>query len=79
MGFSTAQAHIVLASVSMVICSVTTLRLAHVHDTTVASCLTLYAWENWGTHLSLSGISLANGSAADLADTMIFEGMRGCH
>ncbi|KAK3317409.1 hypothetical protein B0T19DRAFT_469064 [Cercophora scortea] len=72
LAFSTSQAHIFAASVCMVICSVSTLHLANVHDETVASSLTLYAWSHWGSHLALSGVSLANANAAGLADSMIF-------
>ena len=70
--FSSSQAHIIAATVSMVICSATTLRLAHVHDKTIASGLILYAWEHWHTHLSLSRMSLDNESGAFLTDTMVF-------
>ncbi|KAK3934706.1 hypothetical protein QBC46DRAFT_426028 [Diplogelasinospora grovesii] len=72
LAFSTAQAHIVAASVCMVVCSVTPLHLSHVHDQNTASGLVLYAWAHWSTHFSLSGFSLANGNAAGLADSMIY-------
>ncbi|GAB1318262.1 hypothetical protein MFIFM68171_08472 [Madurella fahalii] len=72
LAFSTAQAHILVASVCMVICSLTTLHLAHVHDDTIASSLVLYAWAHWNTHLSLSGYTLDNDNAAGLADPMIY-------
>ncbi|KAK3689184.1 hypothetical protein B0T22DRAFT_513361 [Podospora appendiculata] len=72
LAFSTSQAHIFAASVCMVICSVSTLHLAHVHDETIASSLALYAWSHWGSHLALSGCSLANANAAGLADSMIY-------
>lgn len=72
LAFSTAQAHILVASVSMVICSLTTLHLAHVHDETIASSLVLYAWAHWNTHLSLSGYTFDNENAAGLADPMMY-------
>lgn len=72
LAFSTAQAHILAASVCMVICSLTTLHLAHVHDDTIASSLVLYAWTHWNVHLSLSGYTLGEDSVAGLADPMIY-------
>ncbi|KAK4112424.1 hypothetical protein N656DRAFT_779282 [Canariomyces notabilis] len=70
-GFSTSQAHRFAASVCMVICSLTTLHLAHVHDETIASSLVLYAWAHWNAHLELSGDTLENENAAGLADQMM--------
>ncbi|KXX82453.1 hypothetical protein MMYC01_201657 [Madurella mycetomatis] len=72
LAFSTAQAHILAASICMVICSLTTLRLAHVHDDTIASSLVLYAWTHWNAHLSLSGYTLGDDSVAGLAEPMIY-------
>ena len=70
--FSSAEAHIIAATISMIICSATTLRLAHVHDKTFASGLILYAWEHWHTHLALSRVSLDNENGASLTDAMVF-------
>ncbi|KAL1835198.1 hypothetical protein VTK73DRAFT_6025 [Phialemonium thermophilum] len=72
MGFSTPQAHIVVAGVCMVVCSVTTLHLARAHDDARASSLVLYAWSHWASHLALSGYTLANPNAVRLADAMLF-------
>ncbi|KAH8885336.1 hypothetical protein GQ53DRAFT_696245 [Thozetella sp. PMI_491] len=72
LAFSSAQAHAMAASVAMVICSVTALRLAHVHDRNSASGLVLYAWNHWSAHLAVSGISLAHESAAGLVESMIY-------
>ncbi|KAK1772883.1 hypothetical protein QBC33DRAFT_584355 [Phialemonium atrogriseum] len=72
LAFSTPQAHIFLASVCMAICSVSTLHLAHAHDDTRVSSLVLYSWSYWNAHFSLSGYTLANENAANVANSMVF-------
>jgi len=80
LAFSTAQAHVVAASVCMVICSVSTLQLAHLRDDDddddderrSASSLVLYAWAFWSRHLARSGYRLSNENAGRLFDSMVF-------
>ncbi|KAK1760221.1 hypothetical protein QBC47DRAFT_289932 [Echria macrotheca] len=72
LAFSRSQAHILAASVSMAICSVTTMHLAHIHGDNTASSLVLYAWTHWSEHLCQSGYALSDNHAAGLADSMIF-------
>ncbi|KAK0609921.1 hypothetical protein B0T17DRAFT_512242 [Bombardia bombarda] len=50
--FSPSAAHFSVGSVCTLICAMSTLYLAHVHDETAASSLILYAWGYWSFHLS---------------------------
>ncbi|KAK5662424.1 hypothetical protein OQA88_8335 [Cercophora sp. LCS_1] len=72
LAFSTAEAHLVVTGVCMVVCSVSGLHLAQVHDGERVSGLVLYAWSHWAGHLHLSGCTLGNDAAADLTDSMVF-------
>ena len=72
LGFSAARAHVVAASVCMVVCSASTLRLAHAHDGEAASALVVYAWDHWAAHLARSGYPLSDPDAAGLFDSMAY-------
>lgn len=65
LAFTMSQAHIVSASVCMLICTVSTPQLSQVHIPCPTSTVVVYGWSCWSTHFALSGYQLGSSVSSD--------------